>query len=258
MSRLQQLMNEFERKGDQMDSFEADHLNAMLMTNGVPAVAGRQNMGVKLPFANIHPNSGGGDKAQFDIQIQRLTANIAQSLEVPIFGATHDISGYVGVINPATGGSFSVAYGTNNALPNALRITHVVGAGTDIIQVTCNQLPYPAFLEAMRTDMFRVSNIRYSINDTSANGLTQFSEIFEFRTKSLFGKADQNPISVLSFKKPENFQAGIIDLPVDVDIWKDRLAALSVNRLFTGTITLSVFIEAYAKRSPLNTPMNNK
>lgn len=258
MKNLQELLNEFERKGNNMDSLEMDHLNALVMTKlGLPPVAGRANQ-IKLASRNIHPNQGTGDKAQFDITIQRLTATIAAtSLEVPVFGATHVDGGYTGVVNPAAGGSFAVLYGCNAVLPNQLNIRHTVGANNDTIAVKCNQISYPSFLGAMRTDMFRISNIRYSINDTSANGLLQFSEIFDVRTKSLFGKADQNPLSVLSFKKPENFQAGIIDIPVDMDVWKDRAFVLSVNSLFTGVITLSIFVERFEKRNSANTVMTN-
>ena len=79
---LAQLLDEFERKGENMDSFEASHLNAQLMHMGYPPIAGRTGL-VNIPsHINIHPNQGGGDKAQFDIIIQRNSANITATFKV--------------------------------------------------------------------------------------------------------------------------------------------------------------------------------
>ena len=125
------------------------------------------------------------------------------------------------------------------------RSDHTVGANTDNINITCNQVNYPTFLKASLNATYRISNIRYSLNNPAQ--LDQFTTPFEVRTKSLFGKADQNPISVTSFKKPEQYQNGIIDLPVEIMVDGETGIMVSMTPLAV-TITLSVFVERFNKQ----------
>lgn len=248
------LLEEYDRKGDDMDAFEGDHLNGLLQSNGLPPIYGRDNLVEIGKGVTIHPNSSVSDKAIFNIRVQRLTANIAAPLEIAIFGTTHAQSGYIGRINPAAGGSFVVAGGLNSAVAatvDRMRFTHTVGAGVDIIDVTCLEVPYPTFLNAQGTDLFVISNIRYTLDD--ATQTSQFAQALEQRQKSLFGKADQNPIPVLAFKKPEQFQAGIIDVPCNIPIDKESFLALSVVNLVTS-FTLSMFVSRFRKHDSQELP----
>jgi hypothetical protein len=251
MKNLQALLDEFERKGQHMDSFEANHLNALLMSKGLAPIAGRANQ-VSIAPVPFFPTASRGLKAQFDIRVMRNSANIADDLEAIIFGMTFFQSGYLGIINPPTGGTVTVAGGTNVSLPDRIRFTYVVGLNTDTIDVMCNQLPYPGFLSAMSNANFLLSNIRYSLDNAAQTG--QFSMPFEFRQKSLFGKGDQNPITVIAFKKPEQFQAGIIDLPVEAPISREDAIALKVAAITTDPFTLSCFVEHFDKQDRSNVP----
>lgn len=238
-----------------LDALEREEMNAVLMSRGHEPIHdkvwdGGDNL-VTMSRAKIHPNQAGGDKAQFDIIISRATANIAAtSLEAAIFGQIHYEGGYArGIVNPAPGGSFVVTGGIHDALPTTVRIAHTVGANTDNINITCNQINYPSFLSSMGKDLFRLSNIRYTLNDPTQ--LSQFAELMEFRTKSLFGKGGQNPVSISSFKKPEQFQNGIIDIPVNVDIDKETALVVSLAPLVVS-ITLSVFVSKFNKLDAYN------
>lgn len=249
MKNLDELLSEYETYGDGMDAYEQQNMDALLMQKGVNPADFRGRL-VRSSNAQIHPNqSKGGDKAQFDIVISRATVTIAQNLECMVFGSQHLDGGYGnGMVNPASGGSLVVTGGIWNTLPTTVRFAHTVGANTDNINITCNQVNYPSFLKAGLNCIYRISNIRYTVSDTTANGLLQFSVPFEVRTKSLFGKADQNPISVASFKKPENFQAGIIDIPTEIWLDGETGIAVSMTNAVAQTVTLSVFVERFNKQ----------
>ena len=259
MKNLDELLNEYENYGDGMDAYEQQNMDALLMNKGINPSSFRGRL-ASTTNAKIHPNqSKGGDKAQFDIVINRPTVTIAQNLECMIFGSQHLDGGYQnGMVNPASGGSVVVTGGIWNTLPTTVRFAHTVGANTDNINITCNQVNYPTFLKAGLNVIYRISNIRYTVSDTSANGLLQFSCPFEVRTKSLFGKADQNPISVASFKKPENFQAGIIDIPVEIFLDGETGLVVSMTNAVAQTVTLSVFVERFNKQDRYDLTRNPK
>lgn len=249
MKNLTELLEEYEKRGDSMDAFERDNMDALLMQRGVrpPSRTGA----VKISSAKIHPNQPkGGDKAQFDIRIKRNSANIANTnLECAVFGSTHLDGGYQGIVNPASGGSFVVTGAIYNTLPDRVRFAHTVGANTDQIDVFCNQINYPTFVKSTQSDLFRISNIRYTLTDPTQLG--QFATPFEVRTKSLFGKASANPVSVASFKKPEQFQNGIIDLPIEAVIDKETILMVSMFPAVCE-VTLSIFVERFHKRDAMD------
>lgn len=191
-------------------------------------------------------NPGGKTRAQFDITVRRLTAAIAGDLECALFGPAAFENGYQDFINPSTGGSVSVAGGTNVNLPTSVRFTHVNGLNQDIIEVTCPQCPYPTLLRYMQSDLFVINNIRYSINDVAA--LDQYNNKFEFRKISIFGREDKNPISPISFKRPENDQDTIIDMTVRQIMDKETAIVLSLTDTVAPLeINLSIFVDYFAK-----------
>ena len=188
---------------------------------------------------------GGSFKAQFDLVITRATANIAQSLDVAVLGFSKLDSGYLGIVLPTTGGTVAVAYGTNNALPNAVEFTHVNGLNTDVITVTCPQTPYPSFLQSSAVDRYRINNIRYSISNSLIQ--QQFSNTFSFRDNSIFGLSKANPLSPITFKNPMNEQDGIIDIPVQENMDKEKCILLSIHNTAAFSVTLSFFVEYFDK-----------
>jgi hypothetical protein len=196
------------------------------------------------------------DKAQFDINITRLTNNILQPLPVGIFGSTHARSGYQGIIIPPPATTLVVVGGLNSPVAGTsdrLRFTYTSGANIDSIDITCNQVPYPVFLAALEADIFRISNIRYQLIN-SANTI-QFSQAFKFQSKSLFGKDVSNDVSIGAYKKPEQFQPGIIDIPISADIDKETLINANISEsaiAYPFSITMSVFVEKFNKHDKLS------
>ena len=64
----------------------------------------------------------------------------------------------------------------------------------------------------------------------------------------MFGKADQNPLTVIAFKKPEQFQAGIIDLPINAPISREDLIVVGVDVGTTRRSVLSTFVQHFTKQ----------
>lgn len=188
-------------------------------------------------------------KAQFDITITRNSGNITNDLEVAVLGFTEIISGYNSFINPVVGGTVTVTGGIYNALPDRYRFTHVSGANTDTIDITCAQHPYPSLLQSSGFDLYKIDNIRYSVTDQTIAD-TQFNNKFTFSKQTIFGLEKNNPLSVISFKNPMNNQDNIIDIPVSMVMDKETCIVLGVappGDNDTNEFTLSFFVSMYQK-----------
>lgn len=188
--------------------------------------------------------------AQFDIKIKRLTANINQKLPFAIFGANDAQNGYRRIIQDIPTGITleSVKYGTNStpSLPNALRLTYNDGVNpTDDVEITCDQYPYPAFLQSTLNDIFRLSKMRYSISD--AGELSQFSNALVLVESSMFGKSSRNSISVNAYKSPDQFQNVIIDINGNFGIDSETSFVSSINPKAGLEVTISVFVQKFFK-----------
>ena len=191
----------------------------------------------------------GGESAQFDIVIERLTANIAAALPVFIFGAQHAMAGYAGLLNVPSGMTLQVKMGIIGNTTSNLEFVDFIytqGANVDTVRVSTNSgAPYPSFLMASLTDLFVINGIRYTISDTTQLG--QLNQPFIESEKSLFGKTQDNPISVSSFKNPLQFQSGIIDIPYNGGIDKEKGFAISIISDAGFSVTLSVLVSRFTQ-----------
>ncbi len=211
-----------------------------------------------------------------------LVANgVGVDLPFAMFGVLDTYSNYSGAIALQVGGALpsglagggqtilvSVAYGGQCSIPqsvnaanvpttslaggyaNSLVFTYWNGlsgssALYDTIAITCNQIPYPSFLQRMVNGLFRVSKVRYQLI-TDNTSTVQFSKGMYTYYKSMFGKLIQEQVSVGAYKDPKQFQNGIIDLDINVSL----NPCTSLTNSFSGvmgsypyTITLSGFVE---------------
>lgn len=185
--------------------------------------------------------------AQFDIVIERLTANLDYALPVFVFGSQHFIGGYKGVLDVPSGLTLQVKAGIVGHTTSAFEYVdfeYSDGTDTDIVRVKTNSgAPYPSFLMANLTDLFFINGMRYSISDTTQLG--QLSQSFIEVEKSLFGKASENPISITSFKDPKQFQSGIIDVPYQGGIDKEKGFLVDIIAEANFAVTLSVAVQKF-------------
>lgn len=110
--------------------------------------------------------------------------------------------------------------------------------------IRCNQVAYGTLLNAIASDRFVINNIRYNIPDTSK--INQFANQIGVHNLSLFGKFDSDYVSPNSFKDPKYYQAGIIDIPLNVGIDKQKGLSFYLNYDCTE-INWSVFVWSVAK-----------
>ncbi|MFA7302014.1 MAG: hypothetical protein WC069_06910, partial [Candidatus Shapirobacteria bacterium] len=116
------------------------------------------------------------------------------------------------------------------------------GAGTTTLGlaiVRCSQVAYGTLLDALNSDRFVMNMIRYNIPDTTK--VTQYNNNIGLFTLSLFGKADADYVSPNSYKKPEQFQNGFIDLPLKYGVAKQKSIGMYVN-YDCDVITWSIFV----------------
>ena len=121
------------------------------------------------------------------------------------------------------------------------------GAGTTTLAlniVRSSNVAYGTILDSSNSDRFIMNGIRYVIDDLTQ--LLQFSNQIGLFDLSLFGKADSDRVSPNSFKKPEQFQNGIIDIPIEYAI--DKHKSMAFYNLYTNlNQSWSVFVSALMK-----------
>lgn len=193
-----------------------------------------------------------GAAAQFDVKVTRNSGNINRVLPVALFGAIDYEGNYSAVLGTylPSGVTVAVAKTSGNMV-----FTYTEGAAVDTITVTCSQVAYNSFLQATITDVMTVRAIRYTLTDNTQ--LTNFDNIFAVVKRSLYGSDKRDNISVTSYREPNQFQSGIIDIG-DVkngssnvtSIDKETSIVVGMNDLGASgafTATLSLFVNSYNK-----------
>lgn len=125
-------------------------------------------------------------------------------------------------------------------------ITATVGATNYVALVILRttQVAYATLLDAQSSDRFEINMIRYVISDTSL--IAQFTNQINMNRLSLFGRTDRDFVSPNSFKMPEQFQNGIIDVPIKKRIDKQVTLASYLNYDATA-ISWSIFCQYVLK-----------
>lgn len=219
--------------------------NQLLSTlKGYDAVTGVQS-------AN-NDNRGIGEKATFDIKVQRLTAAIAAELPFMIFGGMYAQSGYVDFGLAPAGMTLLVRSGISHGVVEDSSLYGVTdfiftqGANTDIVRVTSGAAAsYPALLAATASDVFVLNNIRVSLSDATL--VSQYNTSLAAVKKTIFGRTVENDLSQATFKKPEQFQSGIIDIPVKIGIDKESALRGAIIATAGFQVTYSIAVERFER-----------
>ncbi len=120
-------------------------------------------------------------------------------------------------------------------------------AGTNtlgLVRLRCNQVAYGTLLGALSSDTFRTNMVRYIISDTAL--IAQFNNTINIFTLSLFGKFGSDSVNPNSFKLPEQFQNGIIDVPIKKGIDKHASLGTFVDYDVTA-FSWQVFVPQFNK-----------
>ena len=208
-------------------------------------------------------NAGNNDVAQFDILITRNTANIAGVLPFPIFGAAalasglqNDLANY---LPNASTSLIALQYGdiymdvtgeVPTIVPNLseakkLRLEYKNGANKDVVEITCNTIAYPEFVNSTVSDVFELSKIRMSLSDSTQSA--QFSQSIKYARRTIFGKKTENSFAPSAFRTPDQFQSGIVDILVGAGVDKETALWGNILGVAGFTITLSLFVSKVSK-----------
>jgi hypothetical protein len=274
----QNLLRQLHSKAKNFDSFESyfEHADAPI----VSPVGGSQKSDTSVMASKGNP----AFTAQFDTQIflnyytltggaytkiapSALDASLKTKLPVFLFGhadfsagftkmkAQYPVVGWAYGIPGVVGKDYFTPYGFDATVNADLQSGDMVlpftsaapGTGTTtlaLVVVRCTQVAYAALLQSISSDRFVMNMIRYVLPDLTQ--LAQYSQQLGVYYQSLFGKFDSDTLSPNSYKKPEQLQNGIIDIPLKRGIAKQDCLASYV--IYTNVETdLSFFVYSVDK-----------
>ncbi len=187
-------------------------------------------------------------KAMFDINILRNTANINVALPVPIFGALHYNAKYLSILPQYLPAGIVLTSITIDASGNLnFLYTQTATGFTDIINVSCAQVPYITFLGASNFNAQTIGKTRMQISDITK--VVQFNQIFETYTKTLYGKHGGNGISLASTNDPKNYPNGARDVNQAYDTDGETALVIGIIPVVAFTVSLNMFVQRYNRLS---------
>ena len=252
-------------RGDGFRSFEAENWEAMenlLVARGVPQAQARQMVmsarSSSPGFVDRGPQGAGqftpggtwgnpeAVAAQLTLNVRRVTANIAGPLPYVIFGAMDAQNGYRRALQGLLKGGTvldSVEVGESDAQPEALVLTYSNGANTDTVEVTCGAAPYPLVLNSTITDTLQSMKMRLSISDPAASA--QFLTDLSVQVRNMWGTVKSRSLNPESFRSPEQFQNGILDINVGINFDKETMIVGEILGTADFTVSHALFIQDF-------------
>jgi hypothetical protein len=257
-------MDALDRMMEDLDRFESFEKGMNFVTKKYGAQNANMLRGAMEGGFKSNPVSFRGDKntpgaaAILDFKVTRNQIATGETVPVVLFGGAMLMDRYTG------------ALGAANAVPSAITAKTVIlnplqndtvapnsdgrfgffgytkGANTDYSTVECQQVPYAQFLAGTMTDAFRLTRLRFTLTDTSAAGLAQLNQTLQYVQISSFGTRKSINVPLGSMKSPQNFQSGIVDIPVTLEFDKESCLIIPVIPVLT-TFTVTAFIEKIAK-----------
>ncbi len=180
--------------------------------------------------------------AQFDITVTRVSANIASSLTVPLFASLHFDAKYISVMGNYLPAGVTISSIAINATGDVV-FTLTDGVGTDTIKVSCTQIPYITFINALNYTAMRLSKVRYALSDITK--LAQFNQPFETYSKSIFGKHAGNGLSLAAVNDPKYLNNGVRDLDNTIDINNETAVIIGIINVVGFSVCISSFVSGY-------------
>jgi hypothetical protein len=181
--------------------------------------------------------------AMFDILIVRDSADLAFVLPVPIFGVLDQESDWTEIMAPflAAGMTYVVARAADK---KSITITYTVGGTSDVVTISCNQVPYVNLLAAGLDSVFRMQQLKLQISDVTNQ--SQFSQSVRIFDRSFFGYHKDDQFTPNQFKTDLQNQNDIRTINNLIDIDKQRTILFGITAV-AQTFTVSAFVQAYNK-----------
>lgn len=257
--------NRYEK--EKFSSYEIENYAAQVARNGgisieqakqmVAGMMGRKSGGLINPsgqsFKDVLLRPLG--VANFQLQIKRLTHDIAETLPIPLFAVIHSMTAYREMIAPylPVGVTLSdIQIGLMGSTVNLADANKVVlqfddGVNQDLVEITTNGIPYPSHLQALYNTIYRMECIVYKISDSTKQ--EQFAALFQPWSKTVFGKQGSNELTINSFQNPYQFQNGLVEVNGSIDI--DSETGIVVGVIDSGVnnfiVTLNAFVSQFLR-----------
>jgi hypothetical protein len=222
-----------------------DKIMAKYGNKGVSFVNTLKKQPSKIALATN--TSGKMGLASFDLIVTRVTSKLAYDLPICLFAPIYESSGYYTFINEYLPvGIFCTVL---PAVQGGVIFQFTDGTNTDQVFVVCNQTPYIAMLEAIAGgDKLNIGKTRYRISNTAY--LQQYDKTNLIVSKSILGTKSSADLTVNSFIEPTQFQAGIVDIKVQIPFDRERgwlqLVAPSATSVTTSeSYQLTMFVKSY-------------
>lgn len=249
MTHEESLLNALEQELNTLPSYERENfgelLKARLANNSRSGVSGMNRGG--NPTKVIRVQAEDRSVAQFDIVAKRLTNSLQYDLPFVFFGYLDFESAYKSILEVLPAGlTLTVTGGVHDGQPDKVIFSYTDGVNTDNIEVTCNQMQYPSFLKATGDDMFRLSKIRYSISNITS--IDQFQKELKVINRTMFGRKNEDSISITASKSPDQFQSTIVDLDYDIEVDRQTNIKHTLRQEAGFSVTLSMFVEKFNRR----------
>ena len=232
-------------------SMAAEAMNKPGVMNAITAEMGPGGLR-GLSNTQTNGNVPGRDvAAQLKLTVTRVTANIVDApLPFAMFGAQDYVNGYrntlTGQLLPAGVTLVSVTGGEVSGKPNRVDFTYTDGVNSDVVEVTSSTYPYPSLLNSTSVDLLRMSKIRMELSDNTQ--AAQFRQDIQTVSNSPFGKGSTNKISATAFRRPDQFQAGIVDLDAVFEIDKETSIVSSILPVAGFEVTFNSFVEKFYRQ----------
>lgn len=240
--------------------YEGDKLNKLMNQIGNMDFDSLDNRASKDVDLSERGQGGKTEAANFTLSIRRSIFGggfpLLSTAPLPfaIFGSSQAINGYRRLLNgiiPPTVTLVQVFRGEYNSYPESVVFVYSDAAGQEQIEVQCPQVPYPQLLEAAYTDNFKASKLRYTLSD--ATQVSQYTQPFAIYRTTMFGRQTNDTLDVATYRKPNDFQQGIVDLEGSINIDKEIAIVSAIIRTTTPNVpfgfNLSMFVEKYYRQT---------
>lgn len=172
--------------------------------------------------ANLNPSG----VASFSVKVTRTGTAVNDTLYAPVGSPAAAQSQYRESVTRRNA-DYTNMTGGITAATAALAASHNFNFGADVLNVSSQTRDYPSLLQSLFTNIFEISNIRMTVNDTTlAAGV--FSNNIEVDTLLPTGAEKSNELPVDSSFSPYQDQQGIIDVPVNFSWSPDKVLLLPV------------------------------
>lgn len=261
MNNAEQLVAQLRAMGRDYRSFESHGFEAHLDGKGIKDVnsvheQAKQAMSNNTPggqvpsslnLPNFAPTPGNVNAAaQFTVQVKRKGNALAAALPVAVFAPVYGPNGWRLLLQGRmpTGITLNkVQCGEVDGYPDGALFSYTDGVNTDSILVTCTTAPYPAFLQALITDRFKLNKIRLTLSDPSQ--VAQYANQLSFVTRSMFGLGTSNDLVPDNFRSPQQYQAGIVDVDVDASFDKQTGIVTTINSVDNLQMSINCFASSF-------------